>query len=799
MSDFAIKIPSDPGYHNRFGFPYRTTLSFVPYLEWMQQIDPKAPEATLFRHVLRSVKKCPELLAPIEDLSILDKYRKEVDLLLSTIISIGMKDDVAAGVIIPFQPITLYSTTKFQELMGNIGKGVWDYRKMDVKRGLSDLVCYAGLAILDKYYGQNLPHPEIMKSRQLDGIGLTVYQKPEIYTRFARVKALKPAPDLGTIDMSPLKENFFNPEFWLKNFPPEIFTFEGIAVYRMVDITDRELVSQLEYMLLQTSADSTVELTKNVQGVLASYFRIPDLRMGIIPMMNDQATLAGCSTENWFCLLPYDSKNLVSSEFEKSVYHEAMVKGKPLVIDDLSQTSCSCAIEKKLVDTGIKTMVIVPIYSDKKLIGMLELASAQPGAFNFLSLLKLKEILPLIKMAFERANEDWNHRIQATMKEYFTAIHPVVEWKFMDATVDIVSTDDKEAKKLPSIQFDDVVPIYGAIDIRGSSDKRNEAIRLDMIDSLQVANSILREAYVKHPLPVLDELTFRVEKNLEKLQLTIDSGDETGMVDFMNLEVQPALRVIADRDSSLKKSIDNYISSLSPQHEFSHMRRKDFEASLTMINDAVAQMIEEQEERTQALLPHYFEKYKTDGVEYNIYLGQSLLQKGNFDPVYVKSFRLGQLVSMINVARETRRMQSSLPVPLETTQLILCYSNPFSIMFRMDEKRFDVAGAYNIRYEIVKKRIDKANVKGTSERITQPGMIAIIFTQDKEAREYERYFEYLESKGLILPGYELLDVEPLQGLLGLKALRIKVNYNTDQPKLQWDEEELLKEMKGELV
>jgi hypothetical protein len=37
----------------------------------------------------------------------------------------------------------------------------------------------------------------------------------------------------------------------------------------------------------------------------------------------------------------------------------------------------------------------------------------------------------------------------------------------------------------------------------------------------------------------------------------------------------------------------------------------------------------------------------------------------------------------------------------------------------MDEKRFDVDGTYNARYEVVKKRIDKANIKGTKERITQ--------------------------------------------------------------------------------
>ncbi|TAK35947.1 MAG: hypothetical protein EPO28_13950 [Saprospiraceae bacterium] len=40
----------------------------------------------------------------------------------------------------------------------------------------------------------------------------------------------------------------------------------------------------------------------------------------------------------------------------------------------------------------------------------------------------------------------------------------------------------------------------------------------------------------------------------------------------------------------------------------------------------------------------------------------------------------------------------------------------------MDEKRLDVEGSYNVRYEIIKKRIDKALLKGTQERLTQsPG------------------------------------------------------------------------------
>ena len=93
----------------------------------------------------------------------------------------------------------------------------------------------------------------------------------------------------------------------------------------------------------------------------------------------------------------------------------------------------------------------------------------------------------------------------------------------------------------------------------------------------------------------------------------------------------------------------------------------------------------------------------------------------------------------------------------------------------MDEKQFDVDGAYNIRYEIIKKRIDKANIKGTDERLTVPGKISIVYSQDKDAVEYMKYIKYLQSKNF-LGKVEKLELEDLQGVYGLKALRAEVIY-----------------------
>ena len=103
-----------------------------------------------------------------------------------------------------------------------------------------------------------------------------------------------------------------------------------------------------------------------------------------------------------------------------------------------------------------------------------------------------------------------------------------------------------------------------------------------------------------------------------------------------------------------------------------------------------------------------------------------------------------------------------------------------SIRFRFDEKRFDVDGAYDMRYEIVKKRIDKALVRGSSERVTQPGKIAIVYSQPDEAAEYRTYIEYLQNRGYLGSEVEDLELGELQGVHGLHALRVTVTLRAPQ-------------------
>jgi hypothetical protein len=209
-----------------------------------------------------------------------------------------------------------------------------------------------------------------------------------------------------------------------------------------------------------------------------------------------------------------------------------------------------------------------------------------------------------------------------------------------------------------------------------------------------------------------------------------------------------------------------------------YRKRKEFEESVSKLNQRISFYLDREEAEAQALYPHYFEKHQTDGVDYLIYVGASLTQDGSFSDLYLENFRLWQLMVACGIAWVTEQLKRELKVPLETAHLILVSDATLSIRFRFEEKRFDVDGAYDVRHEIIKSRLDKAMVKGRSERLTQPGMIAVVFSQPQEGREVRRHMEFLASKDYLKGDVESLDVEELPGVQGLRAMRASVDLES---------------------
>ena len=75
---------------------------------------------------------------------------------------------------------------------------------------------------------------------------------------------------------------------------------------------------------------------------------------------------------------------------------------------------------------------------------------------------------------------------------------------------------------------------------------------------------------------------------------------------------------------------------------------------------------------------------------------------------------------------------------------------------------------------MIKKRIDKVYIKGTDERLTQPGKIAIVYLDAEIKQEYEKYVLYGQQQGYFKEKVEYLDLEELQDVSGLKAMRVGI-------------------------
>jgi hypothetical protein len=206
-----------------------------------------------------------------------------------------------------------------------------------------------------------------------------------------------------------------------------------------------------------------------------------------------------------------------------------------------------------------------------------------------------------------------------------------------------------------------------------------------------------------------------------------------------------------------------------------YRRRKAFEESVSRLNERLSGYLDRQQTEAQQVFPHYFEKHQTDGIDYVIYLGASMHPDEKQNPFFLKNLTLWQFKVACGLAWHTRQIQPELKVALDTCHLILVNHAPLSIRFRYDEKRFDVDGAYDVRHEIIKSRLDKAMIKGGRERLTQPGQIAVVYSHPKEGREIRQHIDYLQSRGHLLEDLESIDLEDLPGVRGLKALRVGIN------------------------
>ena len=787
-----MNIPNDTNLSQ-----FKSFISFKPLIDVLTRtLNHSSSSGTkkLYQGILDYTVTHPELLIAIEDLSILDDHREWMEMLLSIVFPpTANEHESLYSVAVPFTYQTIYTSRLFQMLF--IEPGTKNIKVPDEETGRElehDRLIGSYNLILKKYSNYNAPDMVASVHPYHDAhSGLTKYMELQMDTRYVDVKF--------TGNSLPIPEDFLNKkdhgllslEEMRYNIPIEQFVFEGIVIGRVIDVTEREVISQMKSELLNLNAFSENLVYHKLQDLVQSLIGLKDIKIGITPFFKVNGHYVFSELHNSNSLLFKHYKAVMERDKASDCCRDLFLESdKPRIFEVIDEEKIKeIDYLEFYFDQGYRSLILAPLKHNGDLWGILEIGSDQEGKLNYKHINHLDVAIPLFTRAIEKSAEALDSQIDKVIKEQFTAVQPSVEWKFTEAAYNfIIQKQQGKDPKPERIAFESVFPLYGAIDIRNSSVERSQSIQLDFIEQLQMAEAILKKAQANMSFPLLQEIQYKIDKFISSASNVLQSDDEAMIHDFLQNQVVSIFNHLKGTAPAVKKDIDAYLALLDPKVGMIYHHRKEYEESITKINEAISRFIDKEQVAVQQVFPHYFERYVTDGVDFNIYIGQALAPRKKFDELYLRNMKMWQLTTLAKAARLTQQLSKNISHPMKTTQLILAHDNPISISFRADERKFDVDGAANVRYEIVKKRIDKVHIKANNERFTQPGKIAIVYSQPKEAEEYAEYIEFLQNQDLLKPGIEHHDLEELQGVVGLKGLRVDVQY----------EEEIIKDKKPEL-
>ncbi|MFY0599153.1 MAG: hypothetical protein JXR03_05745 [Cyclobacteriaceae bacterium] len=755
-------------------FPAVMQVSFHKVIEALELTaagDDKAASGYA-KQLLLEVEEHPELKDGIENLDQLEKLREPIQKLSRTLFPEVLLTNEIKVLTPPFYFEPLYTSDRFDKIVDDSGEA-FSYKMKDVDEDTFYLYCC--YFILGSYYGYPVSGGgplkiEIFNKKQ----GLTRVYKMLINADMSIFIPTDKAVEISRADYEELVDNFGDIALWKKKFPPNSWIMKGLNIINLVDVTLDQSIESITSNLLVKSSDTFEKIQSGVRSLLNN----SGLEIGVL--MLDKGKLLPMGKSEVKSLLLCDGDSLdCNTEMCDSTYDQLMNKKEPLVISDTSRfdEQIKSGLSGKIAASKFKSYIIAPLVHEEELLGFMELASYESYSLNKGTLVMLNEVLPILAMAHKRFMTEAQNLIEAIIQQECTTIHPSVKWRFEEEAGQFMHKQmNGEQPVFKDIVFSNLYPLYGQMDIKGSSVRRNEAVSKDLTKQINAVSKVLKAAFKQNPMPVYEELIFRLDSYKAELKGGLSASSEHKILSFLRSDVYPVFDHLQQLDPDLNKLVQQYNEILDLDLHTVYEARKSYDTSVNLINQRLASYLDEKQIEAQKMFPHYFERYKTDGVEYNMYIGQSIAKDEKFDTIYLKNLRLWQLVVMCEMENEFKAMQKELRTPIEVASLILVYNTSLSVHFRMDEKQFDVEGAYNTRYEIIKKRVDKAHIKGTTERITQPGRIAIIYSQEQDAKEYRTYLNFLAAKGCIKKGFEDLELEDLQGVSGLRALRVEVSY-----------------------
>jgi hypothetical protein len=765
------------------------TLSFNPFLEYLKKRlqRERTVKTEYYRHIIERFTENPtwKTELPVHDLA---AYKELFEIVYFVLTPLAADDqETMWGLSTPVPTTLFYSTESLSRFFAdnNTTKEPSGAGSENCKVS-KDMQFMYGL-VLERFYNiSSLAKSDTVYSYTNSVTGLSRFYKAHVDTQFVDIRVNGKLPELDYDVLATYLHDGTGSEALIcrlkKMLPLDSFIFEGFTVITLTDVTAQHSLDKIREIMVHHSYsnDQYLEISQALKTIAGN----EHIEFRLVPIIgvNGKSTFASNEECIQSILMNALEESGITEEALNVFLQKYQRNPRILVYNGISsEEKTDDGFLRILKKTAVESYALLPVYYHSELTGVLEIYSEKEILFDERLFSKVQTAIPLIAQLLKFTRDEFHAQLSNVIRDKFTSLQPAVQWRFNEVAWHYLQRKftDLSNPEIEEIRFENVYPLYGAIDIRNSTSERNRAIHEDIKSQLTLLQDTLfalRSIDESHTNAdgTMDEECTRWKEQIDGY---FTSRDEIALNNFLETEVHPYLLEVQESYPEARAIISRYLDAIDEREGSAFKNRSELETSLQLINTKLNQYFDVAQKMLQVEYPFYFEKFRTDGIEYDLYIGQSIAPDKPFEAAHLKRLRQWQLQSMAEIARLTQRLLPQMPRHLHTTQLIFVHARAIDITFRNDERRFDVEGAYNIRYEVIKKRIDKVLIKDTRERLTQPGKIAIVYFNQQEAQEYVGYIRELQQQGLLDDSLEYLELEELQGVNRLKALRVGVKYH----------------------
>lgn len=683
----------------------------------------------------------------------------------------------------PLAEETFYGTDAFFDLWKNRLEEQDIPGQMQDGKTLSNQEKLIYALILERLYG--LPAKEnntIVYHHLNEKDEIIDYYDLTIDFKFVDIKQKKELPqfDLRNLSKNTNDASLFNWDHVINAIKLEDFELSGFTILTVKKSSLEHTINRIQSILLDLATYNYHLFLSDVEKIITPILKSTDTIFSLFPLFQlNGLPFFDYSITNKSILISEahasNSYTNINPQVANYLKHPHLIFYNTL--DAIKNTTS--IFDERIKASGVKTYLCIPLIHNHALSGIMEVYSHRLDQLDNETIQSLRALVPLLSQLSYDITAEFKKRIDEIIINRFTTIQPAVQWKFNHIAAQYIQEleNDEQNAHIKPVIFEEVYPLYGAIDVKDSTVIRNASILKDFGFKVKQLALLIDELSRdgKHQL-IID-----FSKRVDQITLSLDqiSFDESmvKIIEFFRKDVQPFIEAARREFSTKHAIIEHYAKHFFTNRETGEFYRNEFETSLWKINQIISKELNHFNSFIQGNYPSYFQKFRTDGIEYDIYIGESITPQQTFSKEFINIFRRQQIISMARIALNAHNAKQDLPIPLETTQLIFINPHSIDISFREDERRFDVEGSLNIRYEIIKKRIDKIRVKRTKERLTQVNKIAIVYLSDEVLEDLNLSIQAIYDMGIIESTIEHLKLEDVQGIVGLKAIRLTVNLN----------------------